>query len=206
MNIITISREFGSGGREFGKKLSEYLGYAYYDREIIKAIANEKGVCESYIENLTENGSLKNFILPRFRTFSIPNFKATQTKIDILTTQEKILKKIADEKHAVIVGRCADVILEKYNPFNIFIYSDMEFKIKRCKIYAPENENLSDEELEKKIKQVNKNRKEYYKTYSDKVWGAKENYHLCINTSMVDMEKVIPLIAAYVEVYFRRKI
>ena len=127
-----------------------------------------------------------------------------QQKIEVLATQEKVIKKIADTKNSVIIGRCADSILEDYNTFNIFVYSDVSSKIKRCKKYAPENENLSDNELLKKIKQINKNRKDYYEAYTDKDWGEKENYHLCINTSNIEIGEIIPFIAGYIENYFKK--
>lgn len=205
MKVITVSREFASGGRELGEKLAACLGYEYYDKEIISAIANEKGLNENYIASVIENGNFRTYSIPIGRSFSLQPVFFNQQKIEILTAQEKVIKKIADTKNAVIIGRCADAILEDYDSFNIFVYSDMKSKIKRCRKYAPENENLSDEELLKKIKQINKNRKEYYEAYTDKTWGAKENYHLCINTNNIEIEKIIPAIAEYIKAYFKER-
>lgn len=205
MSTITISREFGSGGRELGKKLADFLKYNYFDREIICEIANEKNLNENYVESVVENGNFNNFAFPRAQTFSMQNIVLNQQKIEILTTQEKVIKKIAKDQNSVIIGRCADSILEGTGSFNIFIYSEIESKIERCKKYAPENENLTNDELEKKIKQVNKNRKKYYEAYTGKTWGAKENYHLCINTSCINIDDIVPVIANYALAYFGRK-
>ena len=205
MKVITVSREFASGGREFGEKLATYLGYEYYDKEIISAIANEKGLNENYIASVLENGNFRNFTIPVARSFSLQPIFFNQQKIEILSAQEKVIKGIANTKNAVIIGRCADEILADYNTFNIFVYADMNSKVKRCKKYAPENENLSEEELKKKIKQVNKNRKEYYEAYTDKVWGAKENYHLCINTSSIKIEEIVPFIGDYLKNFFKEE-
>lgn len=202
-NVVTISREFGSGGRELGKKLADFLGYAYYDREIISAIAAEKHLNENYVANIVENGGLENYSFSFANTFSIQNILLNQQKIEILTAQEKVIRKLADTQNAIIIGRCADTILEAKKSFNIFIYSDMNSKIKRCREYAKENENLTLKELQEKIKQVNKNRKKYYESYTGKIWGAKENYHLCINTTTLNIDEIIPLIAEYSKSYFK---
>lgn len=205
MKTVTVSREFASGGRELGEKLAKYLAYDYYDKEIISAIASEKGLNENYIESVIENGSFRNYSVPIARSFSLQPIFFNQQKIEILTAQEKIIKKIADTENSVIIGRCADAILEDYKTFNIFVYSDMSSKLKRCIKYAPENENLSEKELLKKIKQINKNRKEYYEAYTDKIWGAKENYHLCINTAVMEIDEIVPFLGEYIKSYFKKE-
>ena len=198
--IVTISREFGSGGREIGKRLADELNYAYYDKEIITAIAKETGMTEEYINNISEKG-LYPYAFQFAKSFTAyPTFQSNQT--EVLVAQQKILKEIAKKGNCIIVGRGANVILSEYNPMNIFVYADMESKIDRCIQKADENEKLNNKELEKKIKQIDKNRKNFHSVISNIEWGEKSNYHLCINTSNIEIKKIIPSIANYIENWF----
>ena len=192
--IITISREFGSGGREVGKRLSDILGFKYYDKEIIEEIAKKTGTTEEYVKNISEVG-IYNFPFQFGKTFY--NSISVQTnQTEILVAQQKILKEIAKTGNCIIVGRGADVILKEYNPINIFVYSDMESKIKRCREKG--DENFSDKELRNKIKQIDKNRIKFHDVLSNLEWGKKENYDLCINTSNMEIKKIIPSLAEYI--------
>ncbi len=154
--IVTISREFGSGGREIGKRLSDKLNLTYYDKEIITEISKETGLSEEYIINISEKG-IYPIAFNFGRSFaSFGNLQSNQT--EILVKQQEVLKKIAEKGNCIIVGRGADITLKDYNTMNIFVYSDMKSKINRCKTKAVEGENLSEKELEKKIIQVDKKR------------------------------------------------
>lgn len=196
MRIITIGREFGSGGRELGKRLAEKLGYAYYDVEILKAIAEKSGLAESYVQNIVEKSSMWYFPITYARSFNYTNV-IDENYWKIVRAQSNVLTELAQKSDCVFVGRCADVILQDFHPMNIFVYADMEAKIRRCREKAPEGENLSDAELKKKIKEIENKRKQYYKTFTDNKWGEKENYHLCINTSGKQIKHFIPSIADY---------
>lgn len=201
--IITISREFGSGGREVGKRLADELGIPYYDREIITEIAKETGLSEQYIQNISEKGIYPYALqfAKSFATYS--SLQSNQT--EVLVAQQNILKEIAEKGDCIIVGRGANVILKEYNPMNIFVYADMESKIKRCKEKAIEGEEHSDKEIENKIMQIDNNRKNYQKVISNLEWGDKRNYHLCINTSNMEIKTIIPSLAEYIKNWFRRK-
>ena len=199
--IITISREFGSGGREIGKRLADELNYAYYDKEIIAAIAKETGLEEEYINNISERG-IYPYAFQFAKSFSLYTpFQSNQT--EILVAQQKIIKEIAKKGNCIIVGRGANVILKEYNPMNIFVYADMNSKINRCKQKGNEDEKLTDKELANKITQIDKNRKEYHKILSNLEWGEKENYHLCINTSNLEIKEIISPLAGYIKSWFR---
>lgn len=199
--IITISREFGSGGREIGKRLADKLGFSYYDKEIITAIAKETGMTEEYINNISEKGT-SPYAFQFAKSFAI--YSGIQTsQTDILIAQQKILKHIAKKGNCIIVGRGANVILKDYNPMNIFVYADMETKINRCKMKG--KEELSDKELENKIIEIDKNRKKYHEIISSVEWGDKRNYHLCINTSRLEIKEIIPSLVNYIENWFRGK-
>ena len=102
----------------------------------------------------------------------------------------------------VIVGRSADALLKDYKPFNIFVYADMESKMKRCRWRAPANEQLTDRELARKIKQVDTGRKRQRKLITDIPWGKKESYHLCINTTGVNIKNLVPPLAELIKSYF----
>ena len=199
--IITISREFGSGGREIGKRLAEDMKIAYYDREIIAKIAEETGMSEEYIDNISEKG-IYPYAFQFAKSFSMySSLQSNQT--DILVIQQKILKEIAKKGDCVIVGRGANVILKEFEPMNLFIYADMQSKVSRCKMKR-NDENLSDKEIESKIMQVDKNRRNYHKVISNLEWGVKENYNLCINTSNLDLKCIIPSLSDYIQNWFRR--
>lgn len=196
MNIITISREFGSGGRELGKRIADILGYAYYDREIITTIAEKHNFDEHYVENVLESGFPYSIPITYGRTFSYTDTTGQQA-LELLTTQCAILKEIAGKENCVIVGRSANIILEEFEPLNFFVYADMESKIKRCRERASENEHFTDNEMRRKIKQIDAGRAKHQRFLSDKKWGSKEGYHLCINTSGLEIKKIAPIVADF---------
>lgn len=200
--IVTISREFGSGGREIGKRLADKLGFKYYDREVITEIAKETGMSEEYINSISEKG-IYPYAFQFAKSFAIySGVQSNQT--EILIAQQKVLKQIAEKGNCIIVGRGANTILKEYNPMNLFIYADMTSKINRCRMKRKE-EQLTDKELENKIMQIDKNRKKYHEIISNLEWGNKSNYHLCINTSGLEIKEIIPSLADYIEDWFRRK-
>lgn len=198
--IVTISREFGSGGKEIGKRLADKLGYSYYDSEIIRLLAKETGMSEEYIKNISEKG-IYPYAFQFAKSFSIyGSMQHNQT--EILVAQTKILRQIAEKGNSIIVGRGANSILKEYNPMNIFVYANMESKIKRCREKANQDENLTDKELENKIKNIDKNRKAFNSVISNAEWGEKENYDLCINSSNLEIKTIIPSLAEYIENWF----
>ncbi len=204
MNIITISREFGSGGRELGKRIADLLGYSYYDREIISKLAEKHNFDENYVENVLEGGKPFTMPITYGRTFSYTDVTGQQA-IQLLSSQYKLLREFAEKGNCVIVGRCANVILEEFNPFNIFVFADMESKMERCRDRAPQDENLKDSELKRKIKQIDAGRARQQRFMTDKKWGAKEGYHLCVNTSGLDIKSISPVIADYAKGYFEKR-
>ncbi|MCD8018741.1 MAG: cytidylate kinase-like family protein [Clostridiales bacterium] len=190
--IITIGREFGSGGRELGRLLAEKLQFAYYDKEIISEIANRTELSEQYIQSVVEHRPINLFPIhtgQSFYAYAMPNPLFEQNQ-EIYAQQNKIIHEMAERSDCVIVGRCADYILRDYNPFRIFVYADMSSKIKRCREKGEDPENLTDKALKKKIYDVDKERAKYYNTYTDHVWGDKKSYDLCINTTYMELEEV----------------
>ncbi len=197
--IITIGREFGSGGRELGKRLSELLGIAYYDREIITEISNKTKLAEEYVQQIVEKKPIVSFPITIGHTF-YPIFNpVVDYNGNIYAQQSNTLLEMVNKSSCIIIGRCADYILEDYNPFRIFVYSDMEFKIKRCRDNESEHENLSDKQLKQQILDVDKNRAKYYQFITGKKWGDRKNYDLCINTSKISIKDIAELLSNMVK-------
>lgn len=204
MKIITISREFGSGGRELGKRLADVLHFDYYDSEIISAIAKNSGLDESYVENTLNNHGWREFPIT-FRG-SIASASTVQCgKIDLLVQQKKVIEQIAAlGKDCVIVGRNADVILKAFSPLNLFVCADTASKQKRCLERAPKEEKLTEKELLRHMKEIDKNRAKTRELLSGTAWGQRDAYHLTVNTSGWDMKPLAFAIAAYANSFFGR--
>lgn len=188
--IITIAREFSSGGRELGRRLADELKIAYYDKEILEDIQKKTPYSISYIEEVSEH---RPILLPPINygmSFSLYPDVSLQQSIDVHTAQNEIIRQYANESDCVIIGRGADYTLKDMHPFRIFVYSDMESKVERCREREAKGENLTDKQISKKIRQIDKKRKDYYEYYTGMKWGAKENYDLLINTSNVDIKEV----------------
>ena len=204
MKIITISREFGSGGREIGKRLAEALGFDYYDRELISAIAKNQNLDEDYVEKVLDNQGAVSAPLTFSHSFSSP-VAITSTQIGLLLEQNKVIENIAKRgRDFVIVGRNADVILEDYNPFNIFVCANMDAKIRRCEERAEQGEQLSRKKMERKIKRIDKNRKKSRAILAASTWGDRASYHLIVNTSNWKIQELIPAIQQFAKHFWEK--
>lgn len=193
--IITVGREFGSGGREFGRRLSEELKIAYYDQEIIAEIAKRTSVSMQYVQQIVEQKPFTSFPIHTGKSFYLPALPVVDQTRTIYQEQKKIIQELAKKTDCVIVGRCADYILQEQKPFRIFVYADMESKIKRCRENASVREHLNDKELEKHIRMVDKNRAKYYEFFTGQHWGDRLNYDLCINTTQTSIKETVGVIA-----------
>ena len=198
MGIITISREFGSGGRELGKRLADALGYGYFDREIVTKIAENTKCDEEYVARSLEHGNFGFIPITFGRTFSYPAYAPTDA-VNLFSEQHKILKEIASKGNCVIVGRASDTVLKDFNPINIFVYANRESKIARCRERGNVDCDVSEKEIEKSIKKIDSQRAKYHELFSDSPWGDKSGYHLCINTSGIEIKKIVPFVCEYVK-------
>lgn len=189
--IITISREFGSGGRTIGRKLADKLGYKFYDSEIVNKVALESGYHRDFIEKHGEYASSGNTILFSLsRSGTISNGSSIYDNIYL--AQQKVILDIAKEGNAVIVGRCADYILRDFdNVLNVFIHSDFESRAKRI---IHEYGERNDKSIEKRLKERDQKRKTYYKTYTGEEWGKAQNYDLSLDTSTFGIDKCVEII------------
>ncbi len=203
MKIITISREFGSGGRELGKRLADMLGWDYYDKEIFYAVARNRGTDEHYVESTLSNHGWRNQPISFRSTLRSPAYGESSKTGGLLQEQRKVIEEIALlGKNCVIVGRNADLILKDYHPFNIFVYADMQTRLTRCRERAEEGEELTDKDLIRNIKQVDKIRAQSRKLMSASDWGTPASYHLMVNTSDWEIKDLAPALAAFAEQWF----
>ena len=204
MRIITISREFGSGGRELGKRLAEHLGFDYYDREIITAIAAEKGLDEAYVENAMDGEGWKNVSLTFRQSFaSTAVLQAPNT--DLLLAQKRVIERIAEAgRDCVIVGRNADVFLSDYKPFHIFVCADTEAKVRRCLERAEAGESLTRREILRKMRRIDRNRAETRDLLTGSRWGVRGSYHLTVNTGDWEIKELVPAVAEFALRFFGR--
>ena len=199
--IVTIARQFGSGGREIGEELSKKLGVKFYDKELISIAAKESNIAPEIFENVDEkatNSLLYSLSLGLYsfsNTYSVGDNLPVNDKLYIL--QHKIIKKVADEGPCVIVGRCADHILRDRNDvLRVFIYADLDFRVKR----AIDLKGVKPSKAEQVVQKTDKSRSNYYNFYSGKKWGLTENYDLCINKTKLTREQVAEIIENYLKV------
>lgn len=202
MNIITISREFGSGGRELGKRLADALGYDYYDNEILAAVARNSGLDQQYVETVLANHGWQTFPVTFHGTLATAG---AVNNVALLLEQKEVIEKIAKlGKNCVIVGRNADVILEDYHPFNIFVCADLAAKVERCMERKTEDEDLTEKELVRRMKQIDKIRYQTRAIISGSDWGKPVAYHMCVNTTEWDMKELTAAVAQFAKTWFAR--
>lgn len=198
--IITIGREFGSGGRELGRRLAETLHIEYYDREILTEISKHTSLAEEYIQSVVERNPHGLLPITIGRSFAYVEDYAFKQAQAVYQAQSKIVREMAEKSDCVIIGRCADYILRDMKPFRIFVYADLESRICRCMDYRQESEkDLTEKELKKEILNVDKSRAKYYEFYTGLKWGDKLNYDLCVNTSGAVIKQIVPAIAKMLE-------
>ena len=194
--IITVGREFGSGGREIGRRIAQELNIAYYDHEIVTELISRTNLAEEYIRSIEEKNPIPAFAVTTGRTFlSISNPLADQ-QVSILSEEGRIIQEMAEKSDCVIVGRRADYILRDKNPLRLFIYADMDFKMRRCREWEHFGEEITDKALRQKILSVDKERSKYYEFMTGQKWGDKTHYDLCLNTSALGIEKAVESILA----------
>lgn len=195
--VITISREFGSGGRELGRRLAEALGFAYYDREIVEEIANRSELSVHYVNDILEHRPAFSFPIHTGTSFVMTEaiWNPTQT---VYMAQCQILKEMAEKSDCVVVGRCSDYILREFEPLSVFVYARMQHRIERCREKRPDEER-TDRQLVRMIKNIDKHRAKYYEFFTARKWGDKNHYDICINTSAIDVKDAAAMLADYVK-------
>lgn len=186
--IITISREFGSGGRTIGKMVAEKLNIPCYDSELIQKIAQESGFTENYVKD-TDESSLSKFMSTAFssRTFGLTN------EDYLWEIQQKVIIDLAQKESCVIVGRCADYVLrEKADCLKVFIHASTEFRANRIvSIYGERTESP-----EQRIKEKDKRRAAYHRFYTDMKWRYAKNYDVSLDSGRLGIDRCVDIIVS----------
>lgn len=188
IKIITISREFGSGGRTIGKEVAEKLGIPCYDKDLIEKIAEETGYAKEYIADEGEYAPNANSLAYMFIGMGLDGLSNADK---IWIAQKKVIEELAEKSACVIVGRCADYVLkEREDVLNVFVYADKKYRAERIVKQYGESEL----EPEKRLADKDKKRKLNYKYFTEQEWGKRQNYHLSIDSGFLGIEKSVALI------------
>lgn len=194
--IITISRQFGSGGRSIGKAVAERLGYAYYDSELVAKVAKQTGFDPSYIAEAGEYAPGKSMFSYAFAVANRGVGGAVNPSDDLWAAQCSVINELAEKGNCVIVGRCADYILrDRSDCMNVFIHAATQYKAKRIvELYG-----VRDDSPEKRLEEKDSRRKVNYKYFTGREWGVASNYHLCLDSSVIGAQKCVELICKAAE-------
>lgn len=187
--VVTIAREYGSGGRYVGRLIADKLGIKFYDKDFIEKLAQETGLSEEYIEENEQK-------MGKFSNFNNGYYIGLNNSDDLFLKESELIKELADKESSVIIGRCADFILkDRKDVLKVFIYSNMEDKVKR----ATEIYGFDKIKAEKEIKRIDKLRSNHYKHYTEKEWKDYSNYDICINSDKLGVEKSAELICEMIK-------
>ena len=201
--IITIARQYGSGGHDVGKKLAEELKIPFYDKELLERAAKDSGFCQEIFENYDEkptNSFLYSLVMDTYSMgYSTAAFAEMPLNHKIFLAQFNAIKDIAKEGPCVIVGRCADYALADFpNVVNVYLYADLQSRIARI----ARRHDVTDAKAKDLIQKTDKSRASYYNYYTNKKWGEATGYDLCLNTASLGIDGTIHMIrefAAYKE-------
>ena len=198
--IITIARQYGSGGADTGKKLAEDLGISFYDKNILRMNSDESGIKESYFHLADEKAG--NRLLYKIINTLTPEKGAPSFGSDLISAdnlfrfQSEVIRKLAAEENCIIMGRCADYVLESMEGLvRIFIYADMDFREKR----TIEKEYYAAKDAKKNIKRIDRERRDYFRYYTGKEWESPDNYDLMINTAAIGIDGAVETIKNYLK-------
>ncbi len=196
-NIITISRQFGSGGRTVGRMVAEQLGIPFYDKELVEQVALESGFAPKFVEEHGEHAPGGSLFAYAFAPQGVPGIMNGMSTADFLWhVQCNAILQLAEKGPCVIVGRNADYILkDRPDAFHAYIHADAEFRADRIvRLYGE-----SEKSPEARLAEKDKRRKLNYQHYTGRSWGAAENYDICINTAKVGVEEAANIILSLVQ-------
>lgn len=197
--LITISRQFGSGGREIGQKLAKELNIPFYDKELLELAAKESGIDKELFETEGESTSRGFHLLAAMGyTLGSPITSINEMSLNdrMFLVQSEVIESIAMQGPAVIVGRCADYVLKDHPEcINVFIHANMRSRVERAKT----SYEVDGDDIEKEIEKIDKRRANYYNYYTDKKWGKVENYHISLDSSRFGVDECVAVIKQLVE-------
>lgn len=200
--VITIGREFGSGGMDVARKLSEKLNVKYYDKELLSMAAKESGLCEEIFENHDEkptNSFLYSLVMD---TYSVSGYNSAPfldmpLNHKVFLAQFDAIKKLAEKESCIIVGRCADYALAEHpNCISVFIHANMDFRIN----HVMKTFDLTKDKAKDMIHKTDKKRASYYNYYSSKKWGDSRSYNLSLDSSQLGIEGCVEMILSYMDI------
>ena len=200
--VITIGREFGSGGHEIGMKLAEKLGIKCYDKELLELAAKESGLCEELFASQDEkptNSFLYSLVMDTYSFgYSSAGFTDMPMNHKIFLAQFEAIKKLASEGPCVMVGRCADYALAD-NPdcFSVFVHANLDWRINRIS----QKYNKNAKEAKDMINKTDKSRSSYYNYYTNKKWGSADSYNLCLDSSKLGIDGTAKAIIEAIHIY-----
>lgn len=205
--VITISRQYGSGGREIGEKLAEKLGIPFYDNEIIARAAKDTGFAETAFKNAESKAtnSLLYSIAMGMNTYGNQDLGFTRLSLDdqIYIAQSNVVRKVAMEGPCVIVGRCADYVLKDFDKaVHVFIWADFDVRVNR----AIEVYDLDPKKAKDSVLKIDKRRANYYNYHSSEKWGMADNYHISIKSDYAGIDTSVECIAEFVNAEEKNKL
>ena len=209
--ILTIGRQYGSGGREIGQKVADHYGIKFYDRELLKLVAKESGFCKEIIQREDERPTssfLYNLVMD---TYSFGNNAATAftdmpLSQKVFLAQFETIKSLADKGPCVFIGRCADeALIDRDNVISIFIHASEEFRINRVRSYPEYDEQ---EQRGKRITdfmaKIDRQRQSYYNYYASGKWGRADTYDFTIDSSMLGIDGTVHLLTQLIDAFENR--
>ena len=208
MRIITVSRQFGSGGRELGKRLSDLLGWDYYDKEIIEALSEEQDMHPDHVREVLSHHGWHSVQLTYKNSFAHLGFDHGM-RTQLLIRQKEIIQKIAETGNdCIIVGRDADVILQEYHPFRIYVCADLQARLERCLEYEkklPRSKRLTEKEILRNIRQIDRNRTRTREVLTGKRRGDGSSFDLTVNAANWNIKLLAPAVSEFALRWFEQK-
>lgn len=193
--VITVSREFGSGGRSIGKEIAQQLGYAYYDSELVTKIAQESGLAEEFVLKSGEYAFSKNSFLHNLSLYAGVGGGTMPLSDQLYIVQHNVIRDLAEKEDCVIVGRCSDYILrEREDTLHTFFHASMDFRADRIvRIYG----EREDKPL-RRLQDKDSKRQTYYRHYTGRKWGVAQNYHIALDSSVLGMKQCAQIVVDFV--------
>lgn len=194
--VITITRQYGSGGREVGQKLADAMGVEFYDNKLLEVAAGNSGIHKSHFEENDEKRS-NSFLYLLSTTYGQGGVPFDDA---LFFAQLEAIRKIASEQSCVIIGRCADYALRDFTKvLNVFISAPLDLRVKR----AIEVYDIAEKHAEDYVKRIDKQRTSYYNYYTDKRWGQPQNYQICLDSSALGIDGTVAMLKQFADEFYK---
>ena len=201
--VITIGRQYGSAGHDIGQMVAEALGYKFYDKELVEIAAKKSNISKEAVEDIDEKATSSFLYSLASGNYSLrgitgPLYYEMPLNDKLFIAQSQVIKDVAGRDNCVIVGRCADYVLDdakNVDLLNVFIYADQDFRIRRVK----ETFNITERQAKDRVIKTDKQRRIYYSYYSNRDWGSMSNYDMCLNTCKLGIKTAANIIINYVK-------